>query len=115
MSLNSLLVQKSTISDISWCPKSHNLNVSTNSNRLFLWSPQGASVCQVPIATSTVVIQDKSKFGSGQKKKAEKIKLDLQVLKVRWNPNGSSFAAMDKSKLVFVYPQPTVETARDDN
>ena len=105
MSLNSILVQKSTVSDIAWCPKSHNLNVSTNSNRLFLWSPQGASVCQVPIATSTVVREDKSnKFGSGQKKKVEKIQLDLQVMKVRWNPNGDSFAAMDKSKLVFVYP-----------
>ena len=55
MSLNSLLVQNEEVSDIKWSPRSHNLNVSTNSNRLFLWSPKGASVCQVPLATSTVV------------------------------------------------------------
>ena len=55
MSLNSLLTQQSEISNIAWNPKSHNLNISTNSNRLFLWSPKGASVCQVPLATSTLV------------------------------------------------------------
>ena len=45
MSLNSILVQNEEVSDIKWCPNLHNLNVSTNSNRLFLWSPKGASVC----------------------------------------------------------------------
>jgi len=27
------------------------------------------------------------------------------VHSVKWNPNGKSFAAMDKNALVFVYPQ----------
>ena len=42
------------------------------------------------------------------------MQLDLQVLRVKWNPNGNSFAALDKSQLVFVYPQPVAESARED-
>jgi hypothetical protein len=29
---------------------------------------------------------------------------DLLVNKVVWNPNGQSFAALDKASLVFVFP-----------
>ena len=57
MSLNSLLVQSKEISDFRWNPRSHNLNICTGASRLFLWSPKGASVCQVPAATSTIVKQ----------------------------------------------------------
>lgn len=51
--LNSILVQISDVSDLSWCPKSKNLNISTlESSKLYLWSPRGASVCQVPIPSN---------------------------------------------------------------
>ena len=33
--------------------------------------------------------------------------------KIKWNPNGLSFAAVDKAQLVFVYPQQTLDSARD--
>ena len=61
MSLNSILVQSKEIQDMKWSPRSHNLNICTAANRLFLWSPKGASVCQVPVATSTFVKQRLSK------------------------------------------------------
>lgn len=32
-------------------------------------------------------------------------KENFTVQKVEWNPNGKSFAALDKNGLVFVYPQ----------
>lgn len=69
MSLNSLLVQESEIADMAWSPASHNLNISTKQNRLFLWSPKGASVCQVPAATSQLV----STVPKSKKEKSEKI------------------------------------------
>ena len=85
--LNSVLVQNNEVTDISWCPRSNNLNISTNnSSKLYLWSPKGASVCQVPLPTNYKEIQD------------------LFVNKVVWNPNGQSFAALDKASLVFVFP-----------
>lgn len=71
------------MTNLSWCPKTATLNVSTGAGRLFLWTERVASVCQVPL-------KDTSNFG---------------VQQVRWNPNGKSFAAVDKSGLVFVYPQ----------
>lgn len=60
MSLNSLMVQNTEIADLKWNPRSHNLNICSSANRLFLWSPKGASVCQVPVATSTIVKQKTS-------------------------------------------------------
>jgi len=45
MSLNSIMVQGKEIYDMKWSPRSHNLNICTGANRLFLWSPKGASVC----------------------------------------------------------------------
>ena len=73
--------------NLSWCPRgSHpTLNVSTGTGRLYLWTDRVASVCQVPVS--------KENFG---------------VQTVRWNPNGASFAAMDKTSLVFVYPQVSI-------
>ena len=127
MSLNSLLVQSGEIADLRWNPHSHNLNICSGANRLFLWSPKGASVCQVPTATSTIVTQKTSRAqaasvanargvpgnppvfaqsgASAAARGTTKIQLDLQVGQLRWNPNGSSFAAIDKAQLVFVYPQ----------
>ncbi len=57
MSLNSILVQNKEIHDLKWSPLTHNLNICSGANRLFLWSPKGASVCQVPVATSKIVKQ----------------------------------------------------------
>ena len=83
MSLNSLLVQHQEISDFSWNPRTHNLNICSGANRLFLWSPKGASVCQVPTATSTVVKQKTGKIVSngskGQVAASQRIQLDLAI------------------------------------
>ena len=50
LTLNSLVTQQNEVVDMTWCPRSSNLNISTkNANRLFLWSPKGASVCVVPL------------------------------------------------------------------
>lgn len=78
------MVQRQEVMHLSWCPRGSTatLNVSTGSNRLFLWTERVASVCQVPVS--------KENYG---------------VHSIKWNPNGKSFAAMDKNALVFVYPQ----------
>jgi WD40 repeat protein len=82
LTLNSLMLQKHEVTHLAWCPLAQTLNVSTGSGRLFLWTERVASVCQVPVS--------RDNFGVGS---------------VRWNPNGKSFAAIDRSGLVFVYPQ----------
>lgn len=78
------MIQKSEVDSLAWCPRSPQatLNVSTGQGKLFLWTERVASVCQVPVS--------KDNFG---------------VQRVEWNPNGRSFAALDRTGLVFVYPQ----------
>ena len=82
LSLNSVLSQKHEVTNLTWCPLSPTLNVSTGVGRLYLWTERVASVCQVPVS--------RENFG---------------VQKVIWNPNSRSFAAIDKGTMVFVYPQ----------
>ena len=79
--LNTLMIQKNEVTNLTWCPKTPTLNVSTANGKLYLWTIRVASVCQVPV--------NKDNFN---------------VYSVQWNPNGKSFAALDKNGLVFVYP-----------
>lgn len=81
MCLNTVMVQKQEVESLSWCPKTPTLNVSTGSGRLYLWTTKVASICQVPVNKENFSVHE-------------------QV----WNPNGKSFAALDKNGLVFVYP-----------
>jgi WD40 repeat protein len=84
MQLNSLIVQKESVKDISWSPNTLNLNISSSDAKIFLWSLRGASVCMVPPMTQ---------------------KPNFSVTKSIWNPNGKNFAAVEtNSGLVFVYP-----------
>lgn len=113
MTLNSLIVQQSAIANLAWCPRTNNLNISTNSSRLFLWSPRGASVCQVPVQTTdglktTQKTQPMMTINTARSTKGKQSgsTIDLTVSSVVWNPNGTSFAALDRNRLVFVYPQP---------
>ncbi|CDW84361.1 wd repeat-containing protein wrap73 [Stylonychia lemnae] len=80
--LNTVMIQKQEVEHIEFCPKTPTLNVSTGNGRLYLWTIRVASVCQVPVN-----------------------KENFSVHHTSWNPNGKSFAALDKNGLVFVYPQ----------
>mmetsp|Transcript_13438 Transcript_13438/g.22875 ORF Transcript_13438/g.22875 Transcript_13438/m.22875 type:complete len:424 (-) Transcript_13438:21-1292(-) len=85
LNLNSLIMQKNPVADVEWAPNSLNLNISSSDSKIFLWSLRGASVCQVPYMSQSE---------------------NFNVLKVRWNPNGKNFAAIEStSGMVFVYPQ----------
>ena len=85
MQLNSLILQREPVKDITWAPNSVNLNISSSDAKIFLWSLRGASVCMVPPMTQ---------------------KPNFSVTKSIWNPNGKNFAAIESnSGLVFVYPQ----------
>jgi WD40 repeat protein len=80
--LNTILIQKHEVLDLKFSPKLCNLNVSTGDGKIYLWSPRGASVCQVPVN-----------------------KQNFSVNEIVWNPNAKNFAALDTNGLVFVYPQ----------
>lgn len=81
LALNTILIQKHEVTAIQWCPKMLTLNISAGDGKLYIWTLKGASICNVPVN-----------------------KENFTVNSIEWNPNGKSFAALDKGGLVFVYP-----------
>ena len=54
----------------------------TGTSRLFLWSFEGASVCDVPLENK-----------------------DFKILKLKWSANGENILLLDKNRALVAYPQ----------
>lgn len=82
LALHIILIQKQPIKSVSWSPKSLHLAFSTSAARLFLWSLDGASVCDVPTDLSV-----------------------FNVNKLGWSSDGQSLLIQDKAQAIVVYAQ----------
>mmetsp|Transcript_31906 Transcript_31906/g.5776 ORF Transcript_31906/g.5776 Transcript_31906/m.5776 type:complete len:107 (+) Transcript_31906:928-1248(+) len=82
LSLHVILNQILPIKSIEWSPKSIYLAFCTGNNRIYFWSLEGASVCDVPV--------DNDEF---------------KVMKVKWAKDGKSLILMDKNAAIVVYPR----------
>jgi WD40 repeat protein len=82
LALHILLIQKQPIRAVSWSPKSLHLAFSTGTARLFLWSLDGASVCDVPADSA-----------------------EFHLNKLNWSPDGQCLLIQDKAQAIVVYPQ----------
>lgn len=82
LSLHTLTLQTSAIKHLEWSPKSLHLAFCTGTGRLFFWSTEGASVCEVPLESK-----------------------DFKVNKFRWSPDGSALLIIDKNKCMIAYPK----------
>lgn len=69
--LCSVLVQMDPVVEFKWDPRGNRLAVITNSERVYVWSPNGASFVQIPLPQFTPKT-------------------------LTWNPEGGSFALGDK-------------------
>lgn len=81
LSLSVVLIHLEPVKSLDWSSKSNHLVISTNKPRIFIWSVNGASVCDIPL--------------EGQ---------DFNVNKVKWNPDGKSILVLDRSNLLVAYP-----------
>lgn len=81
LSLSVVLIHFDTVKSIDWSGKSNHLVIATGSPRIFIWSINGASVCDIPL--------------EGQ---------DFNVTRVKWNPDGKSILIQDRSNLLIAYP-----------
>ena len=86
------MVQLLNVKHIEWSPKSLHLAFCTGSGRLFLWSAQGASVCEVPLESK-----------------------DFKVNKIKWSQDGSSLIISDKNRLMIAYPKFELVEAGNEN
>jgi hypothetical protein len=63
------------------------LAIATGQPRVFLWTPNGASICELstndPLGTQTNYIF---------------------VIKVKWNPKGNSLVLFDKTNAMIAFP-----------
>ena len=73
MELAVVLVQFEPITSAAWSPKTTHIAFSTGTERIYLWSNEGASICDVPV-------EARKGFG---------------VQKVRWNEQGECLLLMD--------------------
>jgi WD40 repeat protein len=87
LTLSVVLIQLQPIKSVSWSPRSLHLVICTGTPRVFLWSEEGASVCEIP-------------FG-----KCYSEARDFAVQKVKWSETGQALLLMDKAVLMVAYPQ----------
>ena len=82
LSLKALLVHLQPVKTLAWCPRNNDLAICTGNGKIFFWSTEGASVCDVPY--------------EGR---------NFNVFNMEWSLNGGYLLLFDKSDCLIVYPQ----------
>ena len=77
-----VLIQISNVKNIEWSPRSSHLAFCTGTGRVFIWSAEGASVCEVPVEYK-----------------------DFKANRVRWSGDGRSLIVADKNRFMVAYPK----------
>lgn len=81
LALTAVLTQLEAVRCIAWDPKRVRFAVCTATSKLYLWSPEGCSIVDVPLS-------------AGQA---------FQVRKIEWNNEGTCILLMDKNKFCCCY------------
>lgn len=71
LELCAVLVQMEPVREMKWDPRAHRLVIVTGSERVYVWTPEGASFVQIPLP-------------------------EFRARTVSWNPYGGEFALGDK-------------------
>ena len=71
LELCAVLVQMEHVREMKWDPRAHRLVIVTGSERVYVWTPEGASFVQIPLP-------------------------EFRARTVSWNPYGGEFALGDK-------------------
>lgn len=83
LELSILLIHFAPVKSMKWSTRSTHLVMCSGSQRIFIWSLSGASVCDIPTDTASFNVQ-----------------------RVEWNPNGQSILVFDKvsaSPVLFLF------------
>ena len=88
LELAAVLIHLNPVKSFKFSPNSNELFMVTASARVYTWTPQGASVIELPQAG----------FG------ADNLGKSCNLGKVKWNPNASNLLLMDRGELVIGIP-----------
>lgn len=91
MALACVLDQLAPVRAVRWDPTSERLAIGTDNGKLYLWTPQGASIVDVPAAS-------------------------FNVRGIHWNADGNSLALVDRARFccVYLHPEEEEEESEDD-
>ena len=87
LELKTLLVHLDQVKSFKFSPDSHTLVIGTGKSRVFVWTPKGA--CVVDLPKNEISMQ----FAK-----------DLNVSKVSWNPQGKNLVFSDGSMAILAFP-----------
>lgn len=88
--LEAVVVLLGSVRGFAWSPRKNMLAVTCGGGRVYLWSEEGAGICEVPREEHT---QPEPPFS---------------VLRLKWNSTGSALLLLDRSSFRLAYPQFTV-------
>ena len=92
LTLKAILLHMQPVKNFSWCPKNNDLAICTANGKIFFWSAEGASVCDVPY--------------EGR---------NFNVTNLEWSSNGAFLLLFDKNECLIVYPQNNHSERMDDS
>jgi WD40 repeat protein len=81
LALSAIVVQLDAVRCAAWDPKRLRFAACTNNSKLYLWSPEGCSIVDVPLAAGQI----------------------FQVRRIEWNREGNCILLMDKQKFCCCY------------
>jgi hypothetical protein len=84
--LRYVLIHKNSVKFIEWCTTHSVCAIATGNNRIYLWTEEGASLCDLP-------------FGNFYTDR------ELSINKLTWSPDGQGLIVREKSNFVVAYPQ----------
>ena len=84
--LKSVLIHKNSVKNIEWCPTHTVCAICTGNNRVYLWTEEGASLCDLPFGIFYV-------------------ERELCVNKFLWSRSGMYLIIREKGNIVIAYPQ----------
>lgn len=88
LSLKTVLIQLQPIKNFTWCDNSEYLLFCTGAPRVFFWSKEGASVCDIPFGKIFSLDKIQILFSVESKQ--------FGVQKIEWNQDGATALLFDK-------------------
>lgn len=82
LKLKSILIHLNPVKNFSWSSKSNELAICTGNGKIYFWSHDGASVCDLPYEGKIFNIQ-----------------------KIQWSSDGKYLLLNEKLECVIAYPQ----------
>ena len=87
LELNTLLIHMDQVRSIKFSPNSQTLIIGTGKSRVFVWTPKGA--CVVDLPKNDITMQTPK---------------DLNVSNINWNPRGSNLVFSDGQMAILSFP-----------